>query len=110
MKQNRQFAFLFNPKFQVITTYLWNFVGVFLIGLIAFVVLPTNLIIDPQAMIDDPNLALIPIFSEIVLVGLLPILFTIISKDNVSLYGLSKKGLVKGIVLSAPVVVAYYIF
>ena len=43
-------------------------------------------------------------------VGLLPVIFTLISKDGLSRYGLRRTGLVKSLVLSAVVIVASHAF
>ncbi|MBU0512658.1 MAG: hypothetical protein KKD28_09655 [Chloroflexi bacterium] len=109
MKQSPQ-KFWLNPKFQVVTTWIWNGVGALIVTSIAMVILPVNIAINREAMSQRPGLTMLPIFAEIIAVGILPIIFTIISKDHITLYGISKKGLLKSIALSLLVVIAYYAY
>ena len=70
------------PGFQVITTWIWNGVGAFVVMGIVAALLPVNIATDREALKARPDLALIPIITEIVAAGLLPIVFTLINKDS----------------------------
>lgn len=107
MEQPRQTTVLQSPKFQVIATWVWNGIAAIIVmGLVA-VLLPDNIAINRDAMRQQPELALIPIVTEIIAVGLLPIVFSILNKDKAESYGLSRKGLVQSIALSALVLIVY---
>jgi hypothetical protein len=108
MKPYQPTTYLLNPKFQVIATWIWNGIAAFLVMGIVTVMLPSNVVVNREVMQQQPKLALIPIIAEIVAVGLLPIVFTLISKDKAAWYGLSREGLVKSLVLSALIVAAYF--
>jgi len=53
---------------------------------------------------EHPELVIIPILGEIVVVGLLPVVFTMVNKDSASLYGLRAGRLGKSLLLSLLVV------
>ncbi len=95
---------MLNPRFQVIATWGWNFVGNFLLIALVTLLLPGNITVDQQAMQANPSLALIPIAGEIIATGLLPVLFTVFGRENLAEYGLQKKGFGNGLVFSALVV------
>ncbi len=104
METAGRLPFLLNPRFQVMATWGWNFIGNFLVVVLAAVILPANISVDKQAMQANPKLALIPIAGEIIATGLLPVLFTIFGGENLVEYGLRKTGLGKGLVFSALIV------
>ena len=107
MEKPGRIQFIWDPKFQVITTWAWNFVGAFIVTMIAAIVLPANIVIDRNAIWADPRLAFLPILAEIVTVGLAPIFFTILSRDDLARYGIQKQGLWKSLGFSALVVAVY---
>ncbi len=100
METTARLHFLLNPRFQVIATWGWNFVGNFLVIALATILLPDNITVDQQAMQANPRLALIPIAGEIIAAGLLPVLFAIFGRENLAEYGLQMKGFGKGLILS----------
>lgn len=89
-----------DPKFQVMAVWIWNMFSVFLISIILQAVLPENTILDIDAMRADPRLVLIPVVVEIVAVGLLPLLFVLLNREKLSLYGLQRQGLWKSLAYS----------
>jgi len=103
-------SFIRDPRFQVTATWIWNLVGVFLVVAIAALIMQGNPSIDQQALLERPALALIPILSEIVLVGLLPILFSILNKDRPADLGITGKNLTQSLVLAAVVVLVYFTY
>jgi hypothetical protein len=72
--------------------------------------MPRNIALDRSALAQQPSLALIPILSEIVLVGLLPIVFSILRRDKAAEYGITGKGLLVSLVLSGGVVLVYFAY
>lgn len=110
MQHTTRPSFLLSPKFQVPATWIWNLVGTFVVAIVVAVVLPQNIALDRSALIQQPSLALIPIFSEIVLVGLLPIIFSILGRDKAAEYGITGKRLLVSLVLSVGVVLAYFAY
>jgi hypothetical protein len=74
------------------------------------VALPRNIALDRSALTQRPSLALIPIFSEIILVGLFPIVFSILRRDKPAEYGITGKRLLMSLVLSAGVVLVYFAY
>ncbi len=91
---------LANPKFQVMATWIWNMFSVLLISIILQAVLPENTTLDIDAFRADPRLVLIPVLAEIVAVGLLPLLFVLLNREKLSLYGLQRQGLWKSLAYS----------
>jgi hypothetical protein len=110
MQPKTRTSFLLSPRFQVPATWIWNIVGTFVVAAIVAVALPRNIALDRSALTRQPSLALIPILSEIVLTGLLPIVFSIFRKDKASEYGITGKRLLMSLVLSAGVVVVYFAY
>ena len=103
-----KFGKLSDPKFQVLSAYLWNL----LIGAVIFGSLSLVSDINLEMIIDDlhanPSLAIIIMFVNLIGVGLLPIIFTTLNKENMSWYGISKVGLQKSLELGLLIVVGYY--
>lgn len=110
MESELKKSFLLSPKFQVSATWLWNLLGTFVISAFVAVALPRNIALDRSALTQRPSLALIPIFSEIILVGLLPVIFSILRKDKAIEYGITDKDLFMSLVLSAGVVLVYFAY
>jgi len=110
MKLTKRMSFLLSPRFQVPATWIWNAVGTFVVAAIVAIALPRNIALDRSALTQQPSLALIPIFSEIVLVGLLPIVFSILRKDKAAEYGITGKRLLVSLAMSAGVVLVYFAY
>jgi len=110
MKHQGQEGLLENRKFQVVATWVWNLMGALVVSVVVAAILPSNIALDRAALRAQPRWAIIPILSEIVLVGLLPVIFTVLSKEPAAQYGLTRKRLVSSLALSAVVVVAYFAF
>ncbi len=104
METAGRLPFLLNPRFQVMATWGWNFIGNFLVLVLAALILPANISVDQQAMQANPKLALIPIAGEIIATGLLPVVFTLFKKESLAKYGLKKNGLGKSFLLATLVV------
>jgi hypothetical protein len=107
MKQNGRFAFLYNSVFRVIITWVWFLVGAALIVLIILAVYGFNLATALEVLGEKRYLA---VYIEIVSVGLLPVVFTLICKDDPILYGLGRKGLAKSLLLSGLFVTVLFSF
>jgi len=97
MKQDGRLAFLYNPVFRVTTTWIWFLVGAALVMLIILAVYGLDLAKALEALQEKRYLA---VYIEIVSVGLLPLVYTLICKDQPTQYGLSRKGLAKSLLLS----------
>ena len=109
MKQTNRSKFLLNPKFQVIVTWVWNFLAALVIMAIVLIALPGNVVTNLETLREHPNYAIIPIFTEIIAAGLLPVLFTALNREKIAQYGLQTKGLVKSLFLSALVMIASFV-
>jgi len=103
MKQNKLSTTLHSPVFQVIATWIWFFVGAALTVLIILLINGVNLSSALEILGEKGYLAT---YIEIVSVGLLPVVFSLICKDNPTQYGFSCKGLVKSLILSGLFVTA----
>jgi len=110
MQPTSRASFLLSPRFHVLATWIWNVVGTFAVAAIVAVALPRNIALDRSALTQRPSLALIPIFSEIILVGLFPIVFSILRRDKPAEYGITGKRLLMSLVLSAGVVLVYFAY
>jgi hypothetical protein len=110
MQPTTRTSFLLSPRFQVPATWIWNVVGTFAIAGVVVVSLPRNIALDRSALTLQPSLALIPILSEIILVGLLPIVFSILRRDKAAEYGITDKRLIASLVMSAGVVLIYFAY
>ena len=106
----KQPIFLSPPKFQVMAVWLWNMVGVLLISSILLAVLPEGTTLNEEALRTHPDLVIYPVLTEIVAVGLLPVLFVLFNREQAATYGLQRAGLGKSLVLSMLVVGAYFTF
>jgi hypothetical protein len=110
MEHKTRTSFLLSPRFQVPATWIWNAVGAFAVAAVVTFALPRNIALDRSALAQQPSLALIPIFSEIILVGLLPIVFSILRRDKATEYGITGKHLLMSLILSAGVVLVYFAY
>ncbi|MBM4430998.1 MAG: hypothetical protein FJ026_11730 [Chloroflexi bacterium] len=110
MRRRRPRGLLHQPVFQVLATWTWNFFGTPAVALAVAWLLPANIALDRAAMRAHPAWAMIPVLSQIVLVGLLPVLFTRFNRERAVRYGLTYKRLGASLVLSALVVLAYFAF
>lgn len=107
MKQNERFAIIRSPVFQVLTTWIWFFVGGVLTVLIIMTVLGVDLATAPEVLGNKRYLA---VYIEIVSVGLLPVVFTLVCRNDLTQYGLGRKELAKSLKLSALFTVALFGF
>lgn len=96
------------PKFQVLATWMWNMIAVLLISILLTAVLPENTVLDADALQANPRLVLIPLITEIIAVGLVPLLFTRLNRDPLALYGLQRQGLWKSVAYAALVVLVFF--
>jgi len=74
------------------------------------ILLPNDITINRSAIQQQPSLALIPILSEIILVGLLPIIFSVLCKDKLADYGITTKRLSVSLTLAAGIVLLYFAY
>jgi len=88
---------------------VWSAVGALVITTIVSRLLSANILANPNMLSEHPELVIIPILGEIVVVGLLPVVFTMVNKDSASLYGLRAGRLGKSLLLSLLVVASYYV-
>jgi hypothetical protein len=88
---------------------VWSAIGVLVITAIVSSFLSTNIVANPNVLREHPDLVIIPILGEIVAVGLLPVLFTILNRDDIALYGLGARRLGKSLLLSLLVAAVYYV-
>jgi len=105
MEQNKRSAIWYNPIFRVVTTWLWFIVGALLVILIILAVYGINFAKAMEILGERRYLA---VYIEIVSVGLLPVVFTLACRDDLVLYGLGRKGLVKSLLLSGLFVVVLF--
>ena len=108
MNADDRHLWLKTPKFQVLATWMWNMVAVLLISIILTSVLPENMVLDAETLRADPRLVLIPVFTKILAVGLLPVLFTLLNRDGLAVYGLQRQGLWKSLAYAALVVLVFF--
>jgi len=108
MKQNKQFTFACNPLFRVIATWMWWFVGAALTVLIILAIQGVQLASASKVLAGER--AYLAVYIEIVSVGLLPLLFTLICRDELAQYGLARQGLAKSLLLSSLFVVVMFGF
>jgi len=98
MKQNERFAIVRSPMFQVVSTWIWFFVGAALTVLAILTVFGVDFASAPEVLGEKRYLA---VYIEIVAVGLLPVVFTLTCKNGLTQYGLGRKGIKKSLGLSA---------
>ena len=90
--------------------WLWNMVGVLLISSILLAVLPEGTILNEEALRAHPDLVTYPVLTEIVAVGLLPVLFVLFNREQAAIYGLQRQGVWKSLALAVLVVLAFFAF
>ncbi len=98
--------FYLNPKFQLITTYIWFFIGALIVILIFIILSGFNISVAMSTIQNNPHLY---IFIEFSSVGLLPIIYVLVSKDRISKYGVNAENLVKSISISFLMVLIYFL-
>jgi len=99
---------LSEPKFQVITTLFWNFIIGGVIIAILSLGLEINLELNPDDLQAYPEFAIVIIFLNLIAVGLFPIIYTILDKENASWYGISRIGFERSLILGILIVGGYY--
>lgn len=107
MKQDGRFAFLYSPVFRVITTWVWFLVGAALVVLIILAFYGIDFQTAREVLREKRYLV---VYIEIVSVGLLPVVFTLMCKDDPTQYGLGRKGLAKSLLFSGLFVAALFGF
>ena len=96
---------LTNPLLRVISMWIWWFVGAAATA-VAIIFLTGNSLSNYSAILSEHRHLVV--YIEIVSVGLLPILYTIICKDDLRRYGLQRQSWRKGLVLSLLYVLFMY--
>ncbi len=94
-------SILYDPKFRVIFTWIWFIVGPILTILTIILILGESIAGLRQAFSARPY---ITTYVEIVGVGLVPAIFTLLAREKLAEYGIRVKGLVASLLLSAAVV------
>ncbi len=91
---------LYKPVFRVIAAWVWWFVGAVLTLLIILVLqgLPLLSISSAQKIMEEKGY--LTVYMEIVSAGLLPLVFSLLCKENFTHYGIRRKGLTKSILFS----------
>ena len=98
MKRNGPLTLADNPIFRVVVTWVWWFVGAALTVLVILSSYHATFSSARETLGGNRHLA---VYIEIVSVGLLPIMFTLISRDGLAQYGISRKGFVKSFLYSS---------
>lgn len=106
MKQN--FSFTYHPLFRVVGTWVWWFAGAALTVLIILAMLGVSPSSASEVLAGER--VYLAVYIEIVSVGLLPLLLTLICRDPVEQYGLTRQGWAKSLLLSALFVAAMFGF
>ncbi len=104
-QSGKMLAYLQNPIVRVIATWVWWLVGA-AVTAVAIILLTGNSLSNPTAILSEQRHLVV--YIEIVSVGLLPVLFTLICKDGLHRYGFQRSGLVKGLLLSVAYVAFMY--
>jgi len=107
VENEERHSFFFDPRFQVVITWVWSAIGAFVITAFVSSLISANIVANRTVLSEHPDLVIIPILGEIVAVGLLPVLFTILSRDDTVLYGLRARQLGKSLLLSLLVAAVY---
>ncbi len=103
--QNRKL--IYNPLFRVVTTWVGAIVLPILSALIVLVIFKANFSTARQIFADHSYLTT---YFEIAGVGLIPVLFSLIGKDDPARYGFMRKGLLKSILLSVLFVILHAVY
>lgn len=107
MNEKKTSKFLLNPKFRVIITWIWFIIGAFCVIIILSAMYGFNFATTLDELQDK---RFISVYIEIVSVGLLPVIYTIICKEKLSAYGIKSKGIKRSILFSSSFLVFYFIF
>lgn len=105
IQSDRIFRLLYNPLFRVISTWLWWFVGAALTVLVILVIQGISLSTATTLLAEKQYLA---VYIEIVSVGLLPVIFTVVCRDDPAQYGLTRLRLADSIWLSLLFVIVMF--
>jgi membrane protease YdiL (CAAX protease family) len=95
-----------NPKFQLFTIYIWFFLGAIIVIFIFIIISGFNISIAMSTIQNNPQLY---IFIEFSSVGLLPIIYVLVSKEKISKYGVNAENLVKSISISFLMILIYFL-
>lgn len=108
MDEVKRKSVIYNHKFRVIFTWIWFFVGAIVVILIFFIIKGFNI---EEAMGILNNERHLMVYLEFCAVGFMPLLLSIVCKDDPSLYGLNMKktSLGKSILLSLIFIAILYI-
>ena len=93
-----KFLIAYNPLFRVIATWAWWFVGAALTVLVILAIRGVPLAAASEALSGERTY--LALYIEIVSVGLLPLVFTLICRDEPARYGLARRGWMKSLILS----------
>ena len=107
MGEKKRFAFLWNPTFRLIATWVWWAVGA---GITLWMIANASGIDFKDFRTIYSQSPHLLIYVEIVGVGLFPLLLTIICRDDLTLYGIRRDRLFASLFWSALVVVANSIY
>ncbi len=107
MNEKKTSKFLLNPKFRVIITWIWFIIGAFFVIIILSAMYGFNFATTLDELQDK---RFISVYIEIVSVGLLPVIYTIICKEKLSTYGIKSKGIKRSILFSSSFLVFFFIF
>ena len=94
-----------NPLLRVVATWIWWLLGAAL-AVVSIAVITENGLNNLTAALSQQRHLIV--YVEIVSVGLLPVLFTLICRDDVRRYGFQRRGLAKGLLLSLVFVAFMY--
>ena len=94
-----------NPLVRVISTWIWWLVGAAVT--VAVLIFLTGNRFSNYSVILSEHRHLV-VYIEMVSVGLLPLLYTIVCKDDLRRYGMQRQGWLKGLVLSLVYVLFMY--
>jgi hypothetical protein len=105
MQLDGLFTLIYDPLFRVISTWLWWFVGAALTVLTILAIQGVSLSSATKVLEEKQYLA---VYIEIVSVGLLPVIFTLVCKDDLAQYGLTHNRLANSIFFSLLFVMAMF--
>jgi len=107
MNEGYKNKFVFSPKFRVISTWIFFPLGAIIVILTFMAIYNFNIGLALGTLQNNRHLYA---YIELVSVGLLPLIYTIICRENPSIYGINieRKGLIKSILLSMLLVVFLY--
>jgi membrane protease YdiL (CAAX protease family) len=94
------------PKFQLLTTYVWFFLGTIVVILIFIIISGFNVGLAMNRIQNNPHLY---IFIEFSSVGFFPLLYYFLSEEKPSKYGIYSEDLLKSLLLSFFMIFIYFI-